>query len=113
MKNQFLLKALLLAQTLALVCYTALTFHNEGAGLFQVFLSNVAALGWNGQFNLDFSCYLTLSGLWIMWRNKFSSLSIAGGIAAAILGIIVFAPYLLYVLFKEEGDLKKMLLGDR
>jgi hypothetical protein len=48
-----------------------------------------------------------------MWRNKFSISSIIFAVIATIIGIIVFAPYLLYLLTKEKGDLKKVLLGDR
>jgi hypothetical protein len=113
MKKQPVLALLLIVQTLGLGIYTFLAFRNEGADLFQVFLSDITALGWNGQFNLDFSCYLTLSGLWIMWRNKFSVTSVLFGLAAAILGIIAFAPYLLLLLVRENGDLKKILVGSR
>jgi hypothetical protein len=112
MKNNKLFKALLIGQTL-LLAYTILAFKNEGPNLFDIFLSNIQSLKWNGQFNLDFSCYLTLSGLWMMWRNKFTPSSIVFGIVAMILGIIVFAPYILYVLTKENGDLKKLLIGNR
>lgn len=109
----FLLKGLLLTQTIAVLVYTFVAFQTEGANLFQVFLNNMAALNWSGQFNLDFSCYLTLSGLWVMWRSKFSPTSILIGIVAMILGIIFFAPYVLYVLAKENGNLKKLLVGVR
>jgi len=111
-RNAFL-KALLLIQTVALVVYTVYAVKNEGWALFQVITDNIYALGWNGQFNLDFSCYLTLSGLWIMWRNQFSFPSILIAVNAMIIGIIVFAPYLLYLLFSEKGDLKKVLIGKR
>ncbi len=113
MNKQTFLKALLLTQTFALLAYTYFAFQNEGANLFQIFLLNIKSINWNGQFNLDFSCYLTLSGLWIMWRNKFSAKSIAIGFIAMILGIIAFAPYLLFLLIKENGNLKKVLLGAR
>lgn len=113
MNNQSLIKILLVLQTIALLVYTFFAFQNEGADLFQIFIANIASMTWNGQFNLDFSCYLTLSGVWIMWRNKFNSTSILVGLTAMILGIIVFAPYVLYVLKKENGDLSKLLIGNR
>ncbi|MBX7224492.1 MAG: hypothetical protein K1X55_00545 [Chitinophagales bacterium] len=112
MKSKTFLKALLITQTLLLLTYTVITFTNEGNALFNIFLSNIAAFNWNGQFNLDFSCYLTLSGLWIMWRNKFSASSIFIGIFAMIIGIIVFAPYLLYLFSKEKGDIKRVLINE-
>jgi hypothetical protein len=111
--SQTLLKSLLIIQTIVLLVYTGFAIQNEGWTLFTIFTNNIAALNWNGQFNADFSCYLALSGIWIMWRNKFSISSIIFAVIAAIIGIIVFAPYLLYLLTKEKGDLKKVLLGDR
>jgi uncharacterized membrane protein YozB (DUF420 family) len=112
MRKTNVFKGLLIIQTIAVLIYTVIAFAHEGPNLFAIALFNIQSLNWNGQFNLDFSCYLALSGLWIMWRDKFSSKAIVIGIAAMILGIIFFAPYLLYVLIKENGDIKKMLVGD-
>lgn len=80
--------------------------------MLSVFVNNIVALGWNGQFNLDFFCYLMLSGLWIMWRNNFTLKSIFIAITASIVGIMVFAPYFLFLLIKEKGDLKRTLTGN-
>jgi hypothetical protein len=113
MQKQLPLVILLVFMTLAVFILTVLAFQREGAGLFRVFIGNIRAAGWNGQFNADFSSYLTLSGLWIMWRNRFTASSIILGLAAMILGIIVFAPYILFSLNREKGDLGKVLLGDR
>ncbi|MCX6317153.1 MAG: hypothetical protein NTW29_07670 [Bacteroidetes bacterium] len=113
MKRLLFLKVLLILQTLAMLTYTFIALKQEGASLFYVFLSNIQELSWNGQFNLDFSCYLLLSGIWIMWRNKFAAPYILFGIVAAIAGIIVFAPYLLWLLVAEKGNLKRVLMGDR
>lgn len=110
--SQTLLKLLVITQTIAILVYTGFAIKNEGWTLFNIFTNNISALNWNGQFNLDFSCYLTLSGIWIMWRNKFSISSIIFAVFAMIIGIIAFAPYLLYLLAKEKGDLKKLLLGE-
>ncbi|TAD99931.1 MAG: hypothetical protein EAZ97_07485 [Bacteroidetes bacterium] len=112
-KQNTALKILLLMQTLAVLIYTFLAVKNEGWDLFQIFINNLLALGWNGQFNLDFSSYLLLSGIWIMWRNQFTISSIVMSIVAMILGFVVFAPYLFYLLVIEKGDLKKVLLGNR
>lgn len=112
MKKLNVFKALLIFQTISVLIYSLLAYQQEGANLFEVFISNIRSFRWSGQFNLDFSSYLTLSGLWIMWRNKFSVGSIALGVAAMIVGIMLFAPYLLYLLSKEKGDLKKVLTGE-
>jgi hypothetical protein len=110
-KHQSVLKTILIFQTLALLVYTSFAVKSEGWTLFQVLINNITALKWNGQFNLDFSCYLLLSGIWIVWRNKFSGSSFIIASIAMIIGIIAFAPYLLYLIIKENGDLKKVLLG--
>jgi hypothetical protein len=113
MKNNSFLKIILVIQTLGLLLYSFIAFRSEGANLWDIFYSNILSLNWNGQFNLDFLCYLLLSALWIMWRNKFSGKSIILGALASILGIVVFAPYLLFLISKEKGDLKQVFVGNR
>lgn len=113
MSNNNLFKTLLIVQTIGLLAYTFLVFQKEGADLFSVFINNVLSLNWSGQFNLDFLCYLTLSGFWIMWRNKFTNKSILLGLVAMVLGIVLFAPYLFWLTHKENGDIKRVLIGDR
>jgi hypothetical protein len=108
-----LFKTLLVLQTMGLLAYTIVAYQREGANLLSVFITNVTSLNWSGQFNLDFLCYLTLSGLWIMWRNKFTGKSILVGILAMVLGIVLFAPYLFWLTNQENGDLKRVFIGDR
>ncbi|MEM7572914.1 MAG: hypothetical protein AAF433_08435 [Bacteroidota bacterium] len=113
-KNKQLgLRAILILQTLGLLFYTYLAMQNDGGNFFAKAIAFSTSLEWQGQFTLDFGCYLLLSELWIMWRNRYSLTSIVLSIAAMILGIIVFAPYLLYLLSQESGDLKRLLVGDR
>ncbi len=113
MNNSFLLKVLLTVQAVGLLVYTLIAFQTEGFDLFSVFVRNILSLTWSGQFNLDFSCYLLLSGLWIMWRDRFSVQAIFIGVAAMIVGIMLFAPYVLQLLMKENGDVKRLLAGNR
>jgi len=117
MKNennkQLLLKALLLCQTIVLVAYTVYVSQTKGWDLLTIFIQNITNLDWNGQFNLDFSSYLTLSALWIIWRNQYTLKSILIGLACMIIGIMLFAPYLLYLITIEKGDLKRVLIGNR
>ncbi len=111
--NLYALKVLLIIQTIGLIAYTIVAIQNDGANFIGRAQEFVRSMTWMGQFALDFNCYLMLSALWIMWRNKFTISSILIGLIALILGIIVFAPYLLYLLIKEKGDLKTILLGAR
>jgi hypothetical protein len=108
-----LFKTLLIVQTVGLLIYTLIVLQTEGVNFIAVFVSNVKSLAWTGQFSLDFQCYLILSGLWIMWRDKFSSSSIIIGLIAMIFGIIVFAPYLLWLIVKDKNDIKNVLIGKR
>lgn len=110
--NQLFLKSLLILQTLGLLVYTVFAIRNDGGNFIVRALDFVSSMKWIGQFTLDFNCYLVLSTLWIMWRNNFSVSAIIIGIIANVLGIIVFAPYLLYLINKEQGDLKRVLVGE-
>lgn len=114
MKNKlYTLKALLLVQTIGLLIYTVIAIQNDGGNFLARALEFATSLTWMGQFALDFQCYLMLSALWIAWRDNFSIKSILIAVVAMILGIIVFAPYLLFLLTKEKGNLKRILIGDR
>ncbi|WP_422857792.1 hypothetical protein ACOKFD_09930 [Flagellimonas sp. S174] len=109
----YALKVLLVIQTIGLLIYSVIAIHNDGIDFLTRFQEFATSLTWMGQFALDFQCYLMLSALWIAWRNKFSIKSILIAVVAMILGIIVFAPYLLFLLTKEKGNLKKVLIGNR
>lgn len=110
--TQRFLQIFLVVQALIVLVYTGFTINNSGWSLLQVFVNDILAVSWNGQFNLDFSSYLVLSGLWIMWRNKFSAKSIFLALAAAIIGFIVFGIYLFYLTIKEKGDVTRILVGE-
>lgn len=110
-KTPFLFLLLFLQLTFILV-FSLSAFQKQGPNLFQFFIENIVAMDWNGQFNIDFICYLMLSGFWIIWRSKFTIISIFIGSLAMVLGIIFFAPYLMYLLHKSDGNLKLMFLGE-
>jgi NADH:ubiquinone oxidoreductase subunit 2 (subunit N) len=105
-----LLKVLLAIMLLGVGMYTIQAFQTDGADLFSIFIQQVFALGWPGQFNLDFSCYLILSALWILWRNEFRPLAYLLALAAMVGGILFFASYLLVLLQKHNGRVVKILL---
>ncbi len=114
MKNkQYAIQALLILQTLGLLLYTAIAIQNDGFNFVERFQEFAFSMKWIGQFTLDFQCYLILSAVWITWRNKFTINSILFAIIAMILGIIVFAPYFIYLIQKEKGDMTKVLIGNR
>ena len=105
------LKIVLVLQFIGIIVYSLVAGSAEGWDLLRVFFENLTALNWSGQFNYDFLCYLTLSGIWVAWRNQFSGLGILLGIAASILGILFFAPYLLLILNQSKGNLVFFFFG--
>ena len=101
----------LIAMTVLIVTFTVAAIANGGVNLITPFLAPILALSWQGQFNIDFACYLILSGIWMAWRGGFSSRSIALGVFAPPLGILFFAPYLIYLVGKSNGNPRQLLLG--
>ena len=110
--KSLLFKVLMVALTLILAIYTGMVIKKEGINFIVVWIENIINLSWNGQFHVDFMCYLLLSGVWIMWRDRFSFWSMALACCAMVIGFIFLAPYVLYVVAKENGNFKKVLTGD-
>ena len=104
-------RILLVLMFAVMSAYTAIVVSREGRGLVPVFVGDIAALTWRGQFNLDFITYLILSALWVCWRGGFTPLALALGAAASVLGIMFLAPYLLVALQRSGGDIRLLLLG--
>lgn len=107
------LQTILIAFFLLVLGYTLAVALPNNFDLLTPFLNNITTISWSGQFNLDFSAYLTLSGLWIMYRHQFSGSGIVLGLAAMVLGILLFAPYVLFQLREAKGDIPTLLLGKR
>jgi hypothetical protein len=59
----------------------------------------------------DLSGYLILSGLWLAWRVGLTGASVVSVIAAATLGMLVFAQIVLILAHRAGGDLRQLLLG--
>ncbi len=91
--------------------YTTVVTLQHGWNLFPAFFSNIAAMTWSGQFNLDFLSYLGLSALWVAWRHQFTSRALALGVAAFFGGTMFLAPYLLWASAEARGDVRGLLLG--
>ena len=104
-------RAFLLLFFMCLGGYTWVVGANHGWNLLPLFFADIAAMTWAGQFNLDFTGFLSLSALWLAWRHRFS----AGGIALGVLGFFggmgVLTVYLLVASFEAGGDPKMLLLG--
>lgn len=106
-------RVLLLVLTAALAAYTAIVIAHHGINLFPQFFGDIAAMGWAGQFNADFMSLLTLSGLWMAWRNDFTPAGLALGVLGFFGGGPVLMIYLLILSYAAQGDMKIVLLGPR
>jgi len=102
----------LIAALGVITVYTAIVIANHGLNLFPAFFGDMGAMGWAGQFNLDFMCMLALSALWTAWRNGFSTGGLGLAVVAFFGGTPFLAIYLLYLLARTGGDLRRVLLGD-
>jgi hypothetical protein len=91
--------------------YTTVVVSNHGMGLLPVFFGDMAKMGWPGQFNLDFMCFLALSALWLSWRHHFSLIGIILGLAGFFGGSLFLSAYLLIESIRVKGDVKALLLG--
>ena len=92
--------------------YTLVVVAQDGLNLFPVFFGDIGAIGWPGQFNLDFLGMLMLSALWTAWRNEFTPKGLLLGLLALFLGAPFLTIYLLVLSVQTRGNLKAMLLGE-
>jgi hypothetical protein len=104
-------RILLVIMISGILGYTGIVGVNHGWNLFPVFFGDIAAMNWPGQFNLDFTCLLAFSGIWLAWRHHFTLGGLALGLLGLFGGTMVLAPYLLIASFKANGDMKEILLG--
>ena len=104
-------RILLIALLLNIIIYTAIVIGNHGANLVPDFLGDILALGWPGQFNVDFLSFLILSALWVAWRHNFSLAGLVLAVPALFGGMMFLAPYLLIASFAAGGDIRVLLLG--
>lgn len=106
------LQALLALSSLLLLVYTGWVWVELGPNFLPAYLQGFSGVSWQGQFNLDFTVYLLLSGLWVAWRHRFSPLGIALGALALLGGLCLFGPYLLWASARADS-VTGLLLGER
>jgi hypothetical protein len=104
-------RALLIVLWLIIAAYTAVVVSSHGLGLLPIFFGDMATMAWPGQFNLDFLCMLTLSGLWVSWRHHFSVPGLVLGLLALFGGAFFLTAYLLIASVQAKGDMREILLG--
>jgi hypothetical protein len=107
-----LFRVYLVTVLVVLAGYTLAVGLEHGWNLLPIFFSNIAQMNWPGQFNMDFLTFLSLSGLWVAWRHRFTAGAIGLGIIAVFGGMMFLAPYLLWASAQARGDVRILLLGN-
>lgn len=107
-----LFRLFLLACLITIAAYTGPVIANHGWNLMPIFFGAIADGAWPGQFNVDFTCFLALSAIWVSWRHQFSIAGLALGVVAFFGGMLFLSIYLLIHTGRSGGDVKKVLLGE-
>ena len=68
---------------------------------------------WRFMFYTDFTFYLLLVGLWILYREESPVVGISCAVMSAALGSIFTLGYLFVITFQVDNDFHKFLLGHR
>ena len=103
---------IMLAAIIAIVgIYTIIVIGEHGINFISPFYSDIAKMGWPGQFNLDFHAFLILGSLWLMWRHHFSPLGLILGIVVFVGGAPFVCGYMLVMLAKDKASIADLLLG--
>lgn len=104
-------RIVLICFIMSILSYTGVVISNHGWNLFPEFFGEIWSMTWSGQFNVDFTCFLTLSGIWVAWRHGFSRGGLVLGVTAFFGGMMFLAPYLLVSSFMQRGNMSGVLLG--
>ena len=107
------LRTLSIAFLVVIAIYTTVAISNDGFDLVTPFISDIIAMNWSGQFNIDFMMYLILSAIWVAWRHDFSGGGLVLAAIASVGGFLFLGVYLLVQIRRSEGDVERLMLGDR
>ncbi len=83
----------------------------EGSNWPAIYFSDIYALGWRAQFNIDFLIHLLLLATWVSWREGFTLKGNIFGFLSIFMGGMFGFPYILFATYKAKGDPKLLLLG--
>lgn len=103
----------LITLLVGLLIFTGAVIAEHGMNFITPFFSAIGEMGWQGQFNFDFAIMLLLLGFWAAWRNRFTPAGLLLGVAGVVLGAGFLTSYLLYLTWRERGDVVRILVGDR
>lgn len=106
-----LFRFFLFATLTIITVYTSVVIFNHGFNLLPVFFGDMVAMGWPGQFNLDFMTFLMLSAIWVAWRNQFSPAGLGLAILAFFGGMLFLSIYLLVLTGRHQNDVARIMMG--
>ncbi|MDF1623144.1 MAG: hypothetical protein P1V33_06730 [Pseudohongiella nitratireducens] len=91
--------------------YAVIVTLEYGGGWFGIFMGDLIAMNWPGQFNFDFMCVLAVIGLWVAWRHEFTLPGILLGLCGFLGGAFFLTTYLFVISYLVKGDARALLLG--
>ncbi len=108
----FAARVFLILSAILLWCITVVVTLEYGLNWPAVLLTDLQAMNWRTQFDVDFLVYLVLVAVWVAWKERWGARGLALGFACFNGGVFVF-PYLLFCVVRSDGDPRKLLLGAR
>ncbi len=106
-----LFRLVLVAIIAVVVGYTLPVVAEHGLNFLPYYIDDIGKMGWPGQFNMDFSAFMLLGSIWLMWRHHFAALGLLFGLIIFVGGAPFLCTYLLIASFQAKGDVKELLLG--
>ncbi len=103
-------RIMLIALLATILVYTSIVGVRHGWDLMPIFNAQVAAMGWPGQFNVDFTSFLALSALWTAWRNRWSVPCLLLAVVAFFGGGLFLTTYLL-ILSRSAETVAEVITG--
>ena len=108
-----ILRVFLLVSTAAIYLLTYFAAVGHGPNWPAVAVTDILALDWRSQFDVDFVIHLLLLATWISWREGFTPKGHVYGFLSIVMGGMFSFPYLIYATYVAEGDPARVLLGGR
>lgn len=106
-----LLRLYLIVSAVIIFALSIYAVATEGVNWPAVAFGDIISLGWRAQFNIDFIIHLFLLATWITWREGFTVKGYIFGFLSIFMGGMFGFPYLLYAIYKAEGNPRILLLG--
>jgi hypothetical protein len=105
-----LFRTLLLALWILLWILVIRASVELGVGASWVFVTDFAH-PWRAMLNSDFSVHLLLAALWILYRERSPIIGVVCALLALLVGMPFTLMYIFVTTFREDGDMRRVLLG--